>query len=106
MSRLELKLKSATVIRDSDGCLGVRPTFLYATDPTGDMFTRPTCDTTDKNTVARATTTLMADPILLAGASIATFVIAVISWYDTLRTGVQDTSIDIKDSNFLERRCQ
>ena len=42
----------------------------------------------------------MADPILLAGATIATFVIAVISWYDMLRTGVQDTSIDIKDLNF------
>ena len=39
MSRLELKLKSATVVRDSDGCLGVRPPFLDATDPTGDMFT-------------------------------------------------------------------
>ena len=60
MSRLELKLTSATVVRDPYGCLGNRLTFLDATDTTVDAFTRPKCDTADENTVARPTTTLIA----------------------------------------------
>lgn len=88
MSRLELKLTSATVVRDPDGCLGNRLTFLDATDTTGNAFRRPTCDTAVEITVARATTTPMADHILPAGGAIAAFVMAVISWYGMLCTGV------------------
>ena len=40
----------------------------------------------------------MADPILPAGATIAVFVMTVISWYGMLRTGVQYIHNDIKDS--------
>ena len=100
MSGYELKLISATIVRDPDGCLGNRLPFLDATDLTRDVFRRPTCDTVDKNTVVRATVSLMADPILLAGAAVTAFVIAIISWYGMLCTDVQDTSIDIKDSKF------
>ena len=64
MPRYELKLTSATVVRDPDGCLGDRLPFLDATETTRHVVRRPTCDTADKNTVARATKTLMADPIL------------------------------------------
>lgn len=98
MSRYELKLTSATVVRDSDGCLGNRLPFLDATETTGDVFRRPACDTADKITVARAMKTLMAGPILSGGAAVTVFVKAVISWYGMLCTGVQDISIDIKDS--------
>ena len=57
MSRYELKLTSATVVRDPDGCLGDRLPFLDATETSGDVVRRPTCDTADKNTVARAAKT-------------------------------------------------
>lgn len=96
MSRHELKLTSSTVVRYPDGPLGNRLPNLEATDPTGDVVRRPTCYTADKNTVAHATTALMADLILPAGAAIAAFVMAVISWYGRLCTSVQDITRDSK----------
>ena len=45
----------------------------------------------------------MAEPTLPAGAAIAAFVMAVISWYGMLRTGVQYIYNDIKDSKSYKR---
>ncbi len=45
----------------------------------------------------------MADPTLPAGAAIAGFVMAVISWYGMLRTGIQLIYNDIKDSKSYKR---
>ena len=88
MPRHELKLTSATEARDPDGCLGNRLPFLDATETTGDAVRRPACYTADKNTVARATKTLMTDPILPEGAALADFAMAFISWYGMFHTGV------------------
>ena len=63
-------------------------TILDATETTGDAVRRPTCYTADKNTVACATTTLMADPILPWGAALADSAMAFISWYGMFHTGV------------------
>ncbi len=45
----------------------------------------------------------MPAPTLPAGAAIAGFVMAVISWYGMLRTGVQFIYNDIKDSKSYKR---